>query len=221
MPCSTCSAPDVTHAAAAVGASGRRCDTGRKEKQLLSAPGRHVPIVLAATAVCSAVAAGGPVAVGADCRCCAALSPQLQAAFSSSAAIHACPPLLLPTPAILSHPWPGQPSCLTCPPTSQPPCPPVPRPPCPPCSEQTTEENRAAFEDFVEAWNMRRLPAGLYAMGEESAGLGTRGGAAGAGAAPRTSFNWGIKGGWVCLGGFVGGWVGGGGVRGCGACKVG
>jgi hypothetical protein len=70
MPCSTCSAPDVTHAAAAVGASGRRCDTGRKEKQLLSAPGRHVPIVLAATAVCSAVAAGGPVAVGADCRCC-------------------------------------------------------------------------------------------------------------------------------------------------------
>ena len=95
-------------------------------------------------------------------------------------------------------------------------------PPTAPCSEQTTEENRAAFEDFVEAWNMRRLPAGLYTMGEESAGLGTRGGGtAGAGAAPRTSFNWGIKGGWVCLGGFVGGWVGGGGVRGCGACKVG
>ena len=55
---------------------------------------------------------------------------------------------------------------------------------------------------------MRRLPAGLYAMGEESAGLGTRGGAAGAGAAPRTSFNWGIKGG---SGGVWGGGVGGGG----------
>ena len=58
--------------------------------------------------------------------------------------------------------------CLSCLPLP-------PSPPRPPCSEQTTEENRAAFEDFVEAWNMRRLPAGLYAMGEESAGLASSG----------------------------------------------
>ncbi|KAI7843005.1 hypothetical protein COHA_003338 [Chlorella ohadii] len=49
------------------------------------------------------------------------------------------------------------------------------------CSEQSTEENRAMFEDFVAAWNSRRLPARYY-KGEVG------------GAAQRTSHQWGIKG---------------------------
>ncbi|PRW33547.1 pentatricopeptide repeat-containing mitochondrial [Chlorella sorokiniana] len=47
-------------------------------------------------------------------------------------------------------------------------------------SEQSTEENRAMFEDFVVAWNGRRLPARYY-KGEVGAG------------AARTSHQWGIK----------------------------
>ncbi|KAL4420354.1 hypothetical protein ABPG77_006161 [Micractinium sp. CCAP 211/92] len=47
-------------------------------------------------------------------------------------------------------------------------------------SEQSTEQNRAAFDEFVAAWNARRLPARLY-KGEARAA--------------RTSHAWGIKGG--------------------------
>lgn len=54
------------------------------------------------------------------------------------------------------------------------------------CSEQSTEQNRAMFEDFTEAWNGRRLHAALY--------RGDVGGGAGGGA-PRTSHAWGIMGG--------------------------
>lgn len=46
-------------------------------------------------------------------------------------------------------------------------------------SEQSTEQNRAAFDEFVAAWNGRRLPARLY-RGEVGAA--------------RTSHAWGIKG---------------------------
>ena len=59
-------------------------------------------------------------------------------------------------------------------------------PPLPPgCSEQSTEQNRAAFDEFVAAWNARRLPGRLY-RGEVGA--------------TRTSHAWGIKGQWVGLG---------------------
>lgn len=50
------------------------------------------------------------------------------------------------------------------------------------CSEQSTEENRAMFEEFVAAWNGGRLPARYY-KGEVGGG------------AQRTSHQWGIKGG--------------------------
>lgn len=46
-------------------------------------------------------------------------------------------------------------------------------------SEQSTEQNRAAFDEFVAAWNARRLPGRLY-RGEVGA--------------TRTSHAWGIKG---------------------------
>ncbi|KAL4419943.1 hypothetical protein ABPG75_007041 [Micractinium tetrahymenae] len=46
-------------------------------------------------------------------------------------------------------------------------------------SEQSTEQNRAAFDEFVAAWNARRLPVRLY-RGEVGAA--------------RTSHAWGIKG---------------------------
>lgn len=46
-------------------------------------------------------------------------------------------------------------------------------------SEQSTEQNRAAFDEFMAAWNGRRLPARLY-RGEVGAA--------------RTSHAWGIKG---------------------------
>lgn len=48
-------------------------------------------------------------------------------------------------------------------------------------SEQSTEENRAMFEEFVAAWNGGRLPARYY-KGEVGGG------------AQRTSHQWGIKG---------------------------
>jgi hypothetical protein len=54
------------------------------------------------------------------------------------------------------------------------------------CSEQTTEVNRAMFDEFAEAWNGRRLPARFY-TGDVARG------ASGGGA--RTSHSWGIKGG--------------------------
>jgi hypothetical protein len=54
-------------------------------------------------------------------------------------------------------------------------------------SEQSTEENRAAFDDFVAAWNGRRLAAKYYLGQVAAGGSGT--------AALRTSHAWGIKGG--------------------------
>ncbi len=66
------------------------------------------------------------------------------------------------------------PTLLPLPPFLSPPPPPLPL-----CSEQSTEQNRAAFDEFVAAWNARRLPARLY-KGEVGAA--------------RTSHAWGIKG---------------------------